>query len=248
MNDPGIASVERELREQFQLADKPVGHPAETSLLSPEQRREISIISASTASRAQVNAFRNLRTRLLAIAGGQSITTVVAPVSKGSGGSFIARNLAAAMAFEEGRNALLVDCDLLEPSQHTTMRINTDNGGLTDYLDSPAVEVEDILYETGIARFRLIPAGTAPRPDNEYFTRFKMRLLIDSLSYRYPDRYLFLDSPPVLGAPDARLLSHLADVVVLVAGYGRDTPEAIAEAAANFDPAKFAGVVFNEGV
>jgi hypothetical protein len=33
---------------------------------------------------------------------------------------------------------------------------------------------------------------------------------------------------------------------VLVAGYGRDTPAAIAQAAAAFDPERFAGVVFNE--
>ena len=65
---------------------------------------------------------------------------------------------------------------------------------------------------------------------------------------RYPDRYLFLDSPPVRGSPDARILADLADVVVLVAGYGRDTAASIAQAAANFDPNKFAGVVFNQGV
>jgi hypothetical protein len=33
---------------------------------------------------------------------------------------------------------------------------------------------------------------------------------------------------------------------VLVAGYGRDTPAAIAQAAATFDPDRFAGVVFDE--
>ena len=44
------------------------------------------------------------------------------------------------------------------------------------------------------------------------------------------------------GSPDARILADLADFVVLVAGYGRDTPSTIAQAAANFDPAKFAGV------
>ena len=74
-----------------------------------------------------------------------------------------------------------------------------------------------------------------------------MRLLLDSLRSGYPGRYMILDSPPVRGAPDARILADLADIVVLVAGYGCDTPEAIAQAAASFDPGKFAGVVFNEG-
>ena len=57
---------------------------------------------------------------------------------------------------------------------------------------------------------------------------------------------MFLDSPPVIGSPDARILADLADLVVLVAGYGRDTPGAVNKALANFDPNKIAGVVFNQ--
>ena len=48
--------------------------------------------------------------------------------------------------------------------------------------------------------------------------------MVDSLRSRYPDRYLVLDSPSVLGSPDARILSEVADLVVLVAymrGVGR---------------------------
>ncbi|MFZ2236774.1 MAG: polysaccharide biosynthesis protein, partial [Dokdonella sp.] len=57
---------------------------------------------------------------------------------------------------------------------------------------------------------------------------------------------LFLDGPAVKGSPDARILSELADYVVLVAGSGRDTPDAVRRAMAAFDPAKVAGTVFNE--
>ena len=58
--------------------------------------------------------------------------------------------------------------------------------------------------------------------------------------------YSFLDGPPVKGSPDARILSESVDFVVLVAGYGHDTIDDITQAAALFDPSKFAGVVFNE--
>ena len=52
---------------------------------------------------------RELRTHLLAHTQGNFITLVV-PVSRGSGGSFVARNLAAAMAFDEAKiaNRLIV--------------------------------------------------------------------------------------------------------------------------------------------
>ena len=177
-----------------------------------------------------------------------NLVTLVAPVSRGSGGSFVARNLAVALAFDEAKSALLVDCDLRHPSQHTTMHIDPVNGGLIDYLEHPEGDASDVLYDTGVPRLRLLPAGKPRETGAEYFSSFRMRLLMDSLRSRYPDRYIFLDSPPVKGAPDARILADLADVVILVAGYGCDTPAAIAQAASSFDPGKFAGVVFNEGV
>ena len=73
-----------------------------------------------------------------------------------------------------------------------------------------------------------------------------LAILVDSLRSRYPDRYLILDSPSVLGSPDARILSELADLVVLVAGYGKVTPEKLEKAVGSFPADKVAGVVFNE--
>ena len=120
--------------------------------------------------------------------------------------------------------------------------------GLIDYLEDPDADAENELYDTGINGLRLIPAGNMQDIGAEYLSSFRMRKLVNTLRSRFPHSHLFLDSPPVLGSPDARTLADLADVVILVAGYGRDTPARISEAAANFDPEKFAGVVFNEGV
>ena len=229
------------------VANRSITRIAESSELTQAQMQERAIISPASMGQPQVDAFREVRTRLLAAANDNNIVTLVAPVSRGSGGSYIARNLAAAFAFDEAKSAVLIDCDLLRPSQHATMRIDPFKGGLVNYLEDPATFIADMLYETGIPRLRLIPAGFSQTLNTEYFSSYRMRLLVDSLRSRYPDRYLFLDSPPVRGAPDARILADIADVVVLVAGYGRDSPDDIARAAANFDPAKFGGVVFNEG-
>lgn len=229
-------------------ADRPMVRTQETTALTPAHLRERAVISADDMGLPQVDAFRDIRTRLLSIAGDSNIVTLIVPVSPGSGGSYVARNIAAAFAFDESKSAVLVDCDLRSPSQHQTMHVEPSRGGLLSYLENPATSVSDILYDTGIPRLRLIPTGGKPTRHGEYLSSFRMRLLVDSLRSRYPDRYLFLDGPAVRGAPDARILSDIADVVVLVAGYGRDSAEDIARAAANFDPGKFAGVVFNEDV
>ena len=222
-----------------------ISRMAEERSLSPAQLRERAIIHRTDVARPEVDAFRELRTRLLAISSDNFISLVV-PVSAGCGGSFVARNLAAALAFDDARSALLVDCDLRYPSQQSAMRIEAGRG-LIDYLECPDDDIATVLYETGVPRLRLLRAGRPRETGAEYFSSFRMRLLLDSLRSRYVDRYIVLDGPPVKGAPDARILADLADVVVLVAGYGRDTPAAVAAAAASFDPAKFAGVVFNQG-
>ncbi len=225
----------------------PITRPAGGTTLTPAELEDRAIIHRGGVARPEVDAFRELRTRLLSAVEGSFVALVV-PVSSGSGGSFVARNLATAMAFDETKSALLVDCDLRHPSQQATMQVEASGGGLVEYLENPDGDLSDVIYETGVNGLRLIPAGTSREIGAEYFSSFRMRLLLDSIRSRHPNCYVFLDGPPVRGTPDARILADIADVVILVAGYGRDTAATIAQAAANFDPAKFAGVVFNQGV
>jgi len=170
---------------------------------------------------------------------------MVVPVSPKSGGSFVARNLALAFAFDEAKTSLLIDCNLRYPAQQEALGVARGSEGLINFLEQPSIGIKSIIYETGIPRLRLIPAGSTRENSAEYFSSFRMRAVVDSLRCRYPDRYLFLDGPAVKGSPDARILSELADQVVVVAGYGRDTPAAISQAVASFDSNKVAGVVFN---
>ncbi|HEY5803116.1 MAG TPA: polysaccharide biosynthesis protein [Lysobacter sp.] len=247
MNAAPQPILEREDVQQDRDLQRSISPVAGVTALTPTQLEDRAIIHRGAVARPEVDAFRELRTRLLAAVEGSFVALVV-PVSAGSGGSFVARNLATAMAFDETKSAMLVDCDLRHPSQHSTMRIETSQGGLVDYLENPDAEFADIVYDTGVTGLRLIPAGTTREVGAEHFSSSRMRLLLDSIRSRHPNCYVFLDGPPVRGTPDARILADIADVVILVAGYGRDTAAAISLAAGNFDPNKFAGVVFNEGV
>ena len=101
-------------------------------------------------------------------------------------------------------------------------------------------------HRTGLPRLYLVPSGSVREITGESFSSLRMRTLVDSLRSSHSNRYVVLDSPPVLRSPDARILSDLADLVVLVAGYGRVTTDQIEKAASNFSPDKLAGVVFND--
>ncbi|MGV8943543.1 polysaccharide biosynthesis protein [Thermomonas sp.] len=242
MNDARFRPALEDLPQPRTITRKP-----EVPAFTPVQSAERGLIHSTALPTPDVEAFRELRTSLVATMEGPFVT-LVAPVTHGCGGSFVARNLAAAFALDKNKTALLVDCDLRHPSQHATLRIDASRGGLVDYLEQDEVNIEDVLYETGVARMQLIPTGKPSEAGTEYLSSLRMRLLLDSLRCSHPTHYVFLDGPPVLAGPDARILSDIADVVVLVAGHGHDAPAAIARAAASFDPAKFAGVIYNQGV
>ena len=156
-----------------------------------------------------------------------------------------ARNLAAAFAFDETRQALLIDCDATHPAQHEALNVGGERGGLIDFLENPALPLEDVVYPTGVPRLQLIPSGRIRETPGESYSSLRMRAALDALRATQPNRQILLDGSPVQGSPDARILSDLADLVVLVVGEGQVPSDAIDKAVASFPPEKIAGVVFN---
>lgn len=208
---------------------------------------QASDVSLDMAAIEQLDAFREVRTRLLAMGATSSrtqFTTLVVGITASSGSSFVARNLATVFTLQEQRVAMLMDCNLKNPTQHKVLGLRADEGGLFDYLDSPYQAVEQLVHPTLIPGLHLIPAGRPSDVPREYFSSQNMKMLMAAL--KQAPCHVFLDGPPVKGSPDARILAELVDFVVLVVGYASATPEEIREAAKLFDPAKFAGVVFNE--
>lgn len=224
----------------------PLARPdAALPALTPRALEDRQLIHRSDSVRTQADAFRSLRTKLLALGEGRKTVILVTPVQPGCGGSFVARNLAAAFAFDDTKSVVLIDCDALHPTQHAAFGVDAANGGLMEYLDGSAADLDAIQYDSRLPRLRLVPCARPRETTGEHFSTPRMRTMIDSLRGTQPNRYLILDGPPALDSPDARILSDLADLVVLVAGHGQVTIDHIDNAAASFDPDKLAGVVFN---
>src|SRR5205807_2080149 len=91
---------------------------SEHKLLSAEELWVRGIIHPQQTQEPAVQVFRELRTKISQQSQGQNAVILVAAVSRGNGASFIARNLAAAFAFDSAKTALLVDCNLRNPSVH----------------------------------------------------------------------------------------------------------------------------------
>jgi len=240
---------------ETKAADDEEGAPRSSTMVSrrpsrvrgPERGTSGPRVPKGLATPDQLDAFRELRTRLLAMADGvglQHFATLIVPVSSGSGASFVARNLAVAFTLQDQRVAILVDCNVRHPTQDAALGAPVDDGGLFDYIEQPRASIQKLIRATTIPGLHLIPAGRPAVMPREYFSSQPMRMVMAAL--KQAPCFPFLDGPPAKGSPDARILSGLVDFVILVAGYGLDTPEAISQAAGLFDPTKFAGVVFNE--
>lgn len=226
------------------VISKQIVRMQEPRKLTHDDLDERRIIYPESHNRLLVNRFRDLRTKLLEVSGGNNFTLVVSGASAGAGSSFVAMNLAAAFAFDQAKTALIIDCNLREPSLHSTLDVMPETG-LTDFLDDPDYDISRILYPTGIPRLRLIPAGSRRETPAEFFTSFRMRQFLQAIRRRYPDRFIVLDTAPISESPDARILTELCDYAMLVVPHGKITAAKAEQAATAFNPDKFVGAVIN---
>ncbi len=134
----------------------------------------------------------------------------------GEGKSYIATNLAMSIATERDSTVLLVEADPTRPALTELFGIPAGRG-LMDLLAQPRLEVADVLVKTSINRLSFIPAGSPQEHATELLASGAMERLVDQLASRYPDRIVIFDSPPLLAAPEARVLArHMGQIVMVV--------------------------------
>lgn len=217
----------------------------ERDLLSPKELEARKIIHGEMHSDKIANTFRELRTRIMQKCNGSDRVIMVTAPSYGCGTSFVSVNLASAFSFDESKTSLLVDCNLHDHGLSKLLP-GGDGDGLTDYLDSPDMDIADVIHSTGIKRLRVLPAGGERESPGEYFTSFKMKELMVTVKERYPDRFIILDSPPVMESADTHILSELCDHIILVVPYSRFTKAQLETTIQGMDREKILGVIFND--
>jgi len=241
----GTALIPEPRGELVRLEDISRMNQNDVPLLGAEDLSRHGIIRPELFDDPAVQAFRDLRTKIMLQGQGENGVVLVSAISKGSGSSFVAQNLAAAFAFDAGNTALMVDCNFRNPSLHRLLD-DPSTPGLTDYLENPDLDLSTIIRPVGISRFRVIAAGRKREIPAEYFTSAKMRRLIDSVRRRYMERFIILDGPSMSDIADIRILSELCDYVILVGRYGRVTGAQIENCVKEISGKKMLGVVFND--
>jgi exopolysaccharide/PEP-CTERM locus tyrosine autokinase len=139
---------------------------------------------------------------------------MVTSAMPGEGKSFTALNLAMSIAAELDHTVMLVDADVARPSILRMLGL-PDGPGLLDLLEGKA-EMANVLMKTNIDKLTILPSGTPHSRATELLASDAMRLLLDDISKRYPDRIVIFDSPPLILTTEARVLATQMGQVVLV--------------------------------
>jgi Mrp family chromosome partitioning ATPase len=106
------------------------------------------------------------------------------------------------------------------------------------------MDVGELLVKTQIGKLSVLPAGTPVANPVELFTSDTMRRLFMELKTRYNDRYIIIDTPPVLPFAETRSIAGIADWTLLVVREGQPSLAQIQEAVEALDN-KVLGVVYN---
>lgn len=251
---PTAAVVDRPVRSTTTAASAPtrVAHSGGL-LLGPDFLSRVTpapfspssdshLIDTSKPNEAPAEEFRTLRTRLNHLQTLQPIhTIVVTSPSPAEGKSFAAVNLALAESQLEGNPTLLMDCDFRRPIVHNLFQIER-SPGLTDYLTGKA-QLEDCIRRIGSTNLYILPAGDAVVNPLELLNLREMKALLDQLPQVF--NWVVLDSPPLLFAADANLLSTLCSGTVLVVRIGATTIDSVTRAMSSLCENNVLGIIVN---
>jgi protein-tyrosine kinase len=190
--------------------------------------------------------YRKLKSILLKMTHGDDFKNVLMVTSSipGEGKSLTAVNLAISLAQEYDLTVLLLDADLRRPTVHKYLNIER-RKGLADCLMGEA-DLSEAIIATGIGKLSVVTAGREITNPAELFSSNMMKSLLDEIKYRYHDRYIIFDTPPILPFAETRSLAHMVDGVVFVVKESLASQTKVKDALEALKGCNLLGIVYND--
>ncbi len=138
-------------------------------------------------------------------------------------------NLGISLA-EIGRRVLLIDGDLRRPRLGKLFGLQFATG-LSDALlaeGDGTITLDSVVRPCTVPGLYVLPGGSEPANISKLLHSQHLDSLIERARSEYD--FVLIDSPPMMGMADARLLSRNADGVILISRAGETSPEQLGEA------------------
>lgn len=175
---------------------------------------------------ATTEAFRTLRANLMFAADLEKKPVIhITSAIFGEGKTDVCLNMASSFA-QTGKKVLLVDGNLRKPSLHHRLQVSNKEG-LSNFLNGKS-NLEQVIFTTQIHNVYLLPAGPSVTDLAELLLDGQMHELLALVPRKFD--MIILDSPPVLGIADALVLSHWANITLLVVAHGQSREKSVLDA------------------
>jgi capsular exopolysaccharide synthesis family protein len=178
---------------------------------------------------------------MLSASGKPPCGVMVTSPNPSDGKTMVVTNLALSYALN-GRNVVVIDCDLRKPRIHHIFKLPSEPG-LTNFLTGSAT-LEEIFCPTDIPNLTVICSGSKPPNPAALLNSEVFKDLLLQLRQKF--HHIIIDTPPVLGFADARFISALVDGVVLVTKFNVTQKSAGRLAHQLLSQAPVLGVVLNK--
>jgi polysaccharide biosynthesis transport protein len=214
---PGLNGHHGRLARLTKEGSQPPGGPRVELLSYVQPKSQIS------------EAFRALRTSLLlSQAEHPPQVILVTSALPREGKTTAAVNLAVTFA-QLGDRTLLIDSDMRKPGVRRALNLTgAKEGGLSSYLAGVCSLDEVTFPHPAISNLTALTTGPVPPSPADLLSSHRMREGIAELRRRY--KFVVIDSPPIMAATDAVILSALTDGVLLVVRSGQTPKEAFTRA------------------
>jgi len=198
------------------------GHGGPELVLDRGRLASYGITVPSSARSRTVEEFRLVKRNLMTqFSQGDSSTDhrsnriiMVTSARPGEGKTFISLNLALAFASERDVKALLVDVDTQHSTLQTILGISTEQGIVDVLLGN--CELSEVLIQTNILNFMVLPSGRGGPHVPELFSSNKMAILTAEMTRRFADRYIIIDTPPCMASSDAAALAPVVGQIIFI--------------------------------
>jgi len=252
-----MSKIERALEKAKKLKETVEEVPREEEFKSPQyiQTRVMQVdsnklkrnkIIAASRSGKVYEYYRFLRTQILQQTQEKGWNSLlITSVIPGEGKTVTAINLAITFAKEITKTVLLVDADLRNPSIASFFGLDLKDG-LSDYLFNKEIALSNLLVNPGIEKLVILPGGKPITNATEILDSPQMQALVKEVKNRYPDRYIFFDSPPILTYADALVLSSYVDAILLVVEAYKTTTDQVKKALELLENKPLLGIILNK--
>ncbi len=190
-----------------------------------QQESRVEIVSFIKPKSQVSEAFRALRTSLLlSQADHPPQVILVTSALPREGKTTSALNLAVTLA-QLGDRTLIVDSDLRKPGIRRALGLTVGRDfGLSSYLAGVSSLDDVVITHPEIENLSALTTGPIPPSPADLLSSHRMRDAITYLRQKY--KFIVIDSPPIMAATDAVILSALTDGVLLVVRSGETPKEA----------------------